>query len=214
MTYLELINKVLIRLREDVVTSYIETSYSSLIGEFINQTKREVEDAWHWTALRSSISIDTTAATSTYSLTGTIGRTKILHVINNTQDTIMELVPNNYLYNQQDLGVSQESAPIYYGYDGQTLDVPDVIVWPIPDGVYSLKFYGHFPQEDLSDNSTELTVPDLPVILGAYALALSERGEDGGASFDESMMIYNRTLSEFIAMDAAKVPDETVWTVD
>lgn len=214
MTYLELVNKVLIRMREDEVTGYTDTAYSKLIGEFVNQVKREVEDIWHWTALRSSISINTSASTSSYSLTGTINRTKILHAINNTEDTIMKIVPHNYLYNQQDLGTTQEAAPIYYIYDGETSDVPDIKVWPVPDRVYSLKFYGYFPQADLSSNSTELVVPDLPVILGAYALAVSERGEDGGASFDESMAIYNKVLGDFIAMDSTKVPHETDWIVD
>lgn len=214
MTYLELVNKVLIRMREDEVISYTNNTYSKLIGEFINQAKREVEDIWHWTVLRSSISIPTVASTSSYSLTGATNRTKILHAINNTEDTIMKIVPHNYLYNQQDLGTSQTAAPIYYIYDGETSDVPDIKVWPIPDGVYSLKFYGHFPQADLASDSTELIVPDLPVILGAYALAVSERGEDGGASFDETMVIYNRVLSDFIAMDSAKVPHETEWMVE
>jgi hypothetical protein len=214
MTYLELINKVLIRMREDEVTGYDDTAYSKLMGEFVNQIKREVEDSWHWTSLRSSISINTVASTSSYTLTGVTNRTKITHVINNTEDVVMRIVPHNYLYNQQDLGTTQEAAPIYYIYDGETSNEPNIKVWPVPEQVYSLKFYGHFPQADLASNSTELVVPDLPVILGAYALALSERGEDGGASFDESMVLYNRALSDFIAMDSARVPHETDWMVD
>jgi hypothetical protein len=45
MTYLELVNDVLVRLRETTVSSVSETSYSSLIGKFVNDAKRQIEDA-------------------------------------------------------------------------------------------------------------------------------------------------------------------------
>ena len=44
MTYLELINDVLIRLRETTVAANGETTYSTLIGKFVNDAKRQVED--------------------------------------------------------------------------------------------------------------------------------------------------------------------------
>ena len=36
MTYLELVNDVLVRLRESTVSTVGETTYSSLIGKFVN----------------------------------------------------------------------------------------------------------------------------------------------------------------------------------
>ena len=45
MTYLQLVNSVLRRLREDEVTTVGQTSYSKLIGEFVNDAKRTVEDS-------------------------------------------------------------------------------------------------------------------------------------------------------------------------
>jgi hypothetical protein len=42
MTYLELVNAVLRRLRVDQVTSVAETDYSLLIGDFINDAKSSV----------------------------------------------------------------------------------------------------------------------------------------------------------------------------
>ncbi len=41
MTYLELINDVLIRLRETTVSTNAETTYSTLIGKFVNDAKRK-----------------------------------------------------------------------------------------------------------------------------------------------------------------------------
>ena len=59
MTYLELVNKVLIRLREDEVGSVNQTAYSKLVGEFVNDAARLVEDAWDWSALRTTLTVTT-----------------------------------------------------------------------------------------------------------------------------------------------------------
>ena len=48
MTYLQIVNKVLRRLRENEVSSINENPYSLLIGDLVNVVKREVEDAWDW----------------------------------------------------------------------------------------------------------------------------------------------------------------------
>jgi len=48
MTYLELVNDVLTRLRETNVSTVSETSYSALIGKFVNDAKRQIEDSYNW----------------------------------------------------------------------------------------------------------------------------------------------------------------------
>ena len=86
MTYLQLVNSVLRRLREDEVTTVAQTSYSKLIGEFVNDAKRTVEDSYDWTALRSTaLTVSTTSdAAYNYTLTDSQNRLKILNVINQT----------------------------------------------------------------------------------------------------------------------------------
>ena len=54
MTYLELVNNVLRRLRETEVTTVQSTSYSKLIGDIVNDAKRLVEDAWDWKVLNTA----------------------------------------------------------------------------------------------------------------------------------------------------------------
>ena len=66
MTYLQLVNSVLRRLREDEVTSVSQNSYSKLIGEFVNDAKRSVEDAYDWTALRTTLTVTTDDTTFNY----------------------------------------------------------------------------------------------------------------------------------------------------
>ena len=61
MTYLEMVNNILKRLRERQVSSVNENTYSALIGVLINDAKREVENAWDWSALRTSFAATTSA---------------------------------------------------------------------------------------------------------------------------------------------------------
>ena len=63
MTYLQLVNSVLRRMRE-TETDTIENSndsYVKLVGEFVNDARRIVEDAWDWSALRTTLIAETQA---------------------------------------------------------------------------------------------------------------------------------------------------------
>ena len=41
MTYLDIVNNVLRRLREDTVSDITETPYSTMVGDFVNDAKKE-----------------------------------------------------------------------------------------------------------------------------------------------------------------------------
>jgi hypothetical protein len=66
--------------------------------------------------------------------------------------------------------------------------------------------------DSLSD-STQLLVPNFPVIMLAYAYALRERGESGGESVNEQMLIASSTVSDAIAIDSVKNPEDMLWYV-
>ena len=55
MTYLNLVNNVMKRLREAEVTTVTQNTYSTMMGEFVNDAKEFVEDAWDWAGLRKTI---------------------------------------------------------------------------------------------------------------------------------------------------------------
>ena len=77
MTYLELVQSVLKRLRENSnITSVNNNTYSQLIGELVSDAKSEVEQAWSWSALRTTISGTTQANVFNYELNGSV---KLLH---------------------------------------------------------------------------------------------------------------------------------------
>ena len=90
MTYLNLVNNVLRRLREDEVTSVASNTYSKMAGDFVNDAKKIVEDAWDWSALRTTLTATTTADIFNYVLTGSQNKIKVLDVINDTSNNFME----------------------------------------------------------------------------------------------------------------------------
>ncbi len=55
MTYLELVNNVLRRIREEEITSVSANTYSKKIGDFVNDAKRLVKTAWDWSGLKTTI---------------------------------------------------------------------------------------------------------------------------------------------------------------
>ena len=69
MTYLNLMNNVLRRLREEEVTSVTATTYSKMVSDYINDAKKMVRKSNDWSALRETLTISTTASDNTYSLT-------------------------------------------------------------------------------------------------------------------------------------------------
>lgn len=58
-TFKQMVNEVLVRLREDEVVNVSDTAYSKMICYFVNKIKREVEDSWDWAALRTTYEFGT-----------------------------------------------------------------------------------------------------------------------------------------------------------
>ena len=96
MTYLDLVNNVLRRLREDTVASVDNDTYSTMVGDFVNDAKDMVESAWDWSALRTRLTITTAADDYTYSLTGTGDKGRLLNLINDTSNLEMQYQTQNW----------------------------------------------------------------------------------------------------------------------
>jgi len=76
-----------------------------------------------------------------------------------------------------------------------------------PDGVYNLPFSLTVPQATLAADNTLVLVPDSLVVQNAYARALIERGEDGGFNSSEAFALYRSMLSDFIALEGTRYPE-------
>lgn len=213
MTYLQVVNSVLRRLREDQVSTVDQTSYSLLIGELVNEAKESVEDAWDWTGLRTTIVVPTVASTYTYTIVDSQNKIKILDVINNTANTFMVSRGNSWMRNLFLNNNAPESQPQYYNLKTLDANGDNVFeVYPIPDKVYDLNFSVVKRQGYLLEDTDKLKVPTNPVILLATALAARERGETGGTAALEMFVLADKALSNAVAYDAAQHSDETIWT--
>lgn len=64
----------------------------------------------------------------------------------------------------------------------------------------------YVPREDLSATTDTVVIPHLPIVLGAYAKALDERGEELGPAVGTAYMKYEKALDDAIFQDTG---DET-----
>ena len=208
MTYLELVNDVLVRLREPVVTTYNETAYSTLIGKFVNDAKRQIEDAFAWNVLGTTITLSTTSGTYSYSLTGSGQKFQVQDVINATSNVGMKNIDFVSMNRYQNFSTPINGIPSNYAFDGvDSNGDTKVTLYPRPDGVYSIPFALTIPQATLTADSTVVKVPDTLVSQNAYARALVERGEDGGLSSSEAYNLYRAMLSDHIALEGTRYPE-------
>jgi hypothetical protein len=211
MIFLDLINDVLIRLREDTVESVNQNSYSRLIGRFVNDAKRQVEDAYIWNALRQTYVINTQPNVFSYTLTNSGVRFKLEDVINDTEDFNMHLV-NTEGMNKLFLTQFQTGVPRYFNFNGVNSNGDtQVDIYPVPDKVYNLKFNVIQPQPTLIENSDRLLVASEPVIFYAYAKALAERGEDGGIQSSEAYQLYLQSLADHISIESSRNGPDFIW---
>lgn len=215
MTYLQLVNSVLRRMRENEVTSFENStdSYVKLIGEFVNDARRIVEDAWDWSALRKTITVTTSNTEFSYSITGTNNSFKILDVINDTSNLFMRPASSSWMNNAYLIQEPISGSPEYYSWNGVDASGNALVdVYPKPDQAYTLRFNIVDRGDPFTADADKLVVPSAPVIQYAVALAARERGETGGTSAQELFALADTTLADAVAFDAARFPSETVWT--
>lgn len=212
MTYIDIINNILRRLRERTVSTVNESSYSSLIGVLVNDAKEEVENMWQWSALRNTLTLTTSSGVFNYELNGSQNRFTVLDVVNDTGNWFLSYKSAhefNNLFLNQDPATGQ---PRYYSFNGISDDGDTLVdLYPIPDNTYAIRFNVVNRQPNLVANDDKLLIPSTPVIQLAYAKAVEERGEDGAMSATSAYATAQRTIADAIAIDAAKHPEETVW---
>jgi hypothetical protein len=208
MTYLQLINNVLIRLRETQVSTNNETSYSTLIGLFVNDAKRQIEDAFSWNVLSQTVTITTVAATYIYSMTGAGQKFQVQDAINTTSNIGLQNISFVEMNRYQNLVPTTNGIPQYYAFDGVDGNGDTkVVLYPRPDGVFNIPFSLTVPQATLAADGTSVLVPDTLVVQNAYARALVERGEDGGLNSSEAYQLYRGMLSDQIALEGTRYPE-------
>jgi len=216
MTYIELVNAVMRRLRESEVTTVQGTgnsnSYARLIGDFVNEAKSQVEAAWDWSALRNTMTLTTTSGVFNYELNGSQNNFKVLNVWNDTSNIEMRYQTATWFDQEFLMAEPQRGIPAFYNFNGVSADGDtQVDIYPIPDAAYALRFNVTQRNLPLSADSDPLVIPTRPVILLATAMAIEERGEDGGQQSANAYMASRSALADEIALDAARHPEDTIW---
>lgn len=210
--FLQLTNSVLSRLRESEATSVSDNDYVKLVARWVNDAKRQVEDAYNWNSLSETLSATTTADIFNYVLEGSGQRFRLIDVLNDTSNSFVENASTRWMDQQFLLTTAQKGSPKYYNFNGTDINGDtQVDLYPIPNGAYNIRFNIIKPQVELVSNSDVLLVPHEPVILGAYARAIVERGEDGGLASGEAYALYKQSLSDAIALESGRYVEEQSW---
>ena len=227
MTYLQLINQVLMRLRETQASSSVLNSnpFYSMIGAAVNDAKNTVEDSWEWGALRGADSVTVAKGVYDVPLPLSLGVTyNIESVVNTLTGAVLTPVPLERiraLYARNATTPVGESVPSAYGFAPDLWDEANPaaatngttqIRLTGPASVETpLTVYRSAHQAQLVGATDKLKVPALPVYLLATALASRERGEIGGTPTGELFAMAGTALSDAIAMDSSRFSGELFW---
>jgi len=231
MTYREIINSVLRRLREDTIDSdwsgdlYDSVSvsdYQKLIGELVNDSKKNVESYHDWNALRESFNVKTQSGNMQYTLGDALRGAgvsfKVLDVICQDTGQVLSQVTNDWI-NEQVFPLAQASSglPTYYAFNGISQAGVDrepdfnIDFYPVPNSEQTISVNIVGAQKELTTAAQVLRVPSQPVILGAWARAISERGEDGGSISSAVAAEARDSLNLCIQLDAGNMEYERDW---
>ncbi len=211
-TYLDVVNNVLKRLREPTVTSINDTEYSTMVGVLVNDAKREIEDAYDWNALSETLSAVTADGVFNYVLVGSRTRFRVIDVLNDTKDFELRYAPTTWMNRQYLITDTQKGEPLYYNFNGvDNNGDTQVDLYPIPDGVYNIRFNLTIPQADLAADNDRILVPDHLVSMLAYSKAIAERGEDSGLLSSEAYQMYRLALADAVAIERNHYKEETIW---
>jgi hypothetical protein len=210
-TYLEIVNDVLTRMRETTVSTVSQSTTSTLVGKFVNDAKRQINDAFDWSALNTAINITLVAGqTNNYTLTGSTAKYKFLDIINTTKFYQVGLI-SAARYDQLYYSTATPPNTIinYVALDGLDSNGDQKVkFYPAPSSADNVRFSIIVPENDLSGDNDSTKMPKDAIIFGALARALVERGEDGGLSSSEAFSLYRSALADAIAIENSRDPSK------
>lgn len=229
-TYLQLINKVMVNLREDEV-SVVVGGYTALIGAFVNQAKEMVEDSWQWHRRRLDLTFTTVVGQNDYDLTdiavvtpsdGTSvwvdNRSHLIHdayrralVWDVTADDEYRLckVGASEGKNTRKLNPDTNDTPDHFYMQGGTLS----FVYA-PTQARTITVHAYIPQDELDDKDTVVVVPWRPIVDYATYLGMDERGEELGNGIQTYEKAYERNIARAISNDTIDDENELILVVD
>ena len=213
MTYLEMVNQVSIRLREETVTSVSETDFSFMHGAFVNDAMKIVEDAWHWSGLRQEVTVQTVPDQQNYSLTSSDKYDIITNVYNDkTKQNICEFSAPRMRELTRSLSTATET--IGWSWGNPSAGLATIDLFAIPSTTHDLFLDMVVKTEPFTADGDIFNVPTQPILYLALAYAARERGEVQGQSVAEVFALATKYLGDAVSLDADRFPNETLFTVE
>ena len=212
MTYIEYVNKVLVRLREEQVMQVVgsDDNVVNLVAELVNDARRQVASAHRWNAYRETWIVPTIAGNDKVALTDA-GKYATIESIYSPQGHEIRLRSLSELQRLAAQG-GDDNDPYYYSPNG--LDGSGDLrlqLYPTPVAVQSLTVNGFKQPTDLVNDDDVCLLPSQAVFSLAYAMSAAERGEVGGQPTAELFALAQRDVSDAIALDASLNTLDDVW---
>ena len=213
LTYLDIVNKVLVKLRETKVNSVDYTKYSALIGAFVNDAKKEVESAYTWQALRTGVNFTSVIGQREYDLTIETTEDSRLLYDEFGRPMVFDLTPGNE-FQLKERTHDYVETQFRLQYPTQTQTQPCIFslrqagegfIFTFLEAPLEARDYlAYFcvPQEELANGTDTIKVPWRPVRDLALVYALDERGEEIGEPGNMAEVRYRNSLADAIAMDS------------
>lgn len=220
MTYTDLVNEVLMRLREDTVTTIggsrltvTDDPVVDIVKLAVNDAKRVVEDAHLWSALRHDWTVTTQKGVHTYPLVGAKSYATIDSIYSESGMSIKNVRLSHI--HKKAASKPGNNTPMFWAVNGQDLNGDVTIrLFNTPKDVVEYTVHGFKRTPDLDQDSDRLKVPSTPVIYLAFALASRERGEAGGAQSPELFAMASAYLQDAVALDATLSDLDNNWNVN
>jgi hypothetical protein len=216
VTYLEMVNEVLVRMREDEIQSVNDVEndpQQKLVCKFVNDARSFVDKSHTWNGQRKLWVVDLKAGEGEY------------------------LREANARWMSQQKQVT--GSPMYFTPSYVSGHELQVRLYPIPDERHELSgevaeysiaeyneaeyggslvnakqtlvFEGYKASPRLERDTDKIVIPIDPVMYYALAYASRERGEVGGQSSAELFQLAAQYLSDAIAWDVNNSDMEYVW---
>lgn len=206
ITALQALNRTLVKLRESEVTDITgQTSYVNMVMQLVNEAKEEVEEAYEWNYQNTTATLNVVAGTDTYELDNW-GDNYVIDLVYDSDKnyTIKQRATNAAIDQAANYSIVTSTSAYQWTPYGVSADGdPQIKFYPNPGAATTVKVLGRVKQAWLSDKTTVMLVPWRPVVTLAYAKAISERGEDGGMSYEEAQMEADKALARAITAENA-----------
>lgn len=219
MTYLDLVNAVLVRLREKKTGDVNANPFISLIGACVNDAKDSCEDAWNWSQLRGTDILTLGLGVRSLIIPDSFDNNYQIKSILNVQEGYYLTYSNQpwlrgqYRDNFQNPVTNQQPGYWTWGSDDDATGNKTIEFFAPSNGTYNLALNRIKHQAPLVAPTDRLKIPSQPVVQLATALASRERGEIGGTPTSELFVMADRFLSDAIAYDTARWENEMDWYV-